>query len=117
MSVMREIPVDPAAIVAAVVMGEPVRSMFDGSQRADRDGVPQWEVEVTIAVAGAGASTERIKVAASSAPRLAIGQPVTVVGLKARSWEINGRHGVSFSAQEIRPITAGPAAAPAAAKN
>ncbi|ONH29130.1 hypothetical protein [Pseudofrankia asymbiotica] len=108
---MREIPVDPAAIVAAVVMGEPEASMYQGEHRANRDGVPLWEVQVTVAVAGSGASTLRVKVAAASAPRLTLGQPVSVVGLKALAWEMGSRHGLAFSAAEIRPV-----GAPAAGK-
>jgi hypothetical protein len=107
---MREIPVDPAQIVAAVVMGEPSAATFQGEQQVNQDGLPVWKVEITVAIADSGASTVPVKIAGRAAPRLSLGQPVTFVGLRARVWEMDRRHGVSYSAREIRPVgTPGPA--------
>jgi hypothetical protein len=113
---MREIPVDSAQIVAAVVMVQPTAAVFQGEQRTDRDGLPLWEVQVTVAIEGAGASTLPVKIAAQSAPRLTVGQAVTFVGLRARVWEMDRRHGVSYSAREIRPLGTPSAAMPPAGK-
>jgi len=47
---MRSIPVDPTAILTAIVMSEPVAAIFDGTQRKSREGEALWEVDVTVAV-------------------------------------------------------------------
>ncbi|MBL7495092.1 hypothetical protein I6A84_30825 [Frankia sp. CNm7] len=109
---MRFIPVDPAAIVVAVVMGEPEAPLFNGEPRKTREGVPLHDVQVTVAVQGAGASTIKVRVA-GEAPTVQLGQPVTLVGLRAQMWEMEDRHGVLWVASEIRP--AGVPTPPAAA--
>jgi len=38
-------------------------------------------------------------------PPLTAGTPVEVTGLTVRPWEMNGKHGLSFQAEAIRPIS------------
>jgi hypothetical protein len=106
---MNVIPVDPSALISAVVMSDPGPALFDGKQRTNRDDVPLWDLDVTVAVKGAGASVVRLRIAAASAPAVRMGQPVSLVGLRARVWEMNGRHGVSWSAESITPAGLPPA--------
>jgi hypothetical protein len=103
---MNVIPVDMSQVLAAVVMSGAVPAMYDGKQRANLDGIPLWECDVTLAVAGGGASVLRLRIAAAAAPPVSIGLPVKLGGLRARVWEMDGRdgvarHGVSWSAETI----------------
>ena len=107
---MNVIPVDMTQVVSAVVMSEPRQSVFDGETRQNRDGVPVWEFDLAVAVAGVGGSVIRLKIATATAPAVALGQPVTVTGLRARVWEMEprpgapARHGVAWSADAVVPV-------------
>jgi hypothetical protein len=112
------IPVDLSQVLAAVVMSTPVASMYDGAHRKTVDDVPLWECDVTVAVEVGGASVLRLRIAGPAAPSVKIGQAVTLVGLRARVWELEGRdgvtrHGVSWSADAITPAGPPSAAGPA----
>jgi hypothetical protein len=105
---MRNIPVDVAALAAVTAMSEAVPyADLDGAQKANRDGVPLWEVQVAVVVGGA-ASVIRVKVAGSEPPKLRAGMPVALSGLSAMTWEIGDRHGLSFTAAAVRPLPSSP---------
>ncbi|WP_045880005.1 hypothetical protein [Pseudofrankia sp. DC12] len=107
---MNVIPVDMSKVISAVVMSDPVPSLYDGKQRTNFDGVPLWDLDVTVAVSGAGASVLKLRVALASAPKVEMCQPVTLSGLRARVWEMNGRHGVAWSVETVAPLGATPPA-------
>jgi hypothetical protein len=75
------------------------RNDGDGRQKADRDtGELLYGTEL-VAMDASGA--EVIKVTTGGAPKVAVGQFVTVVGLIASPWSMEGRSGVAFRAQSI----------------
>ena len=93
-----------------VVSREPLAKLdMDGRQKADRDtGELLFTTEV-VAMDDSGA--EVIKVTTGGAPRVSKRHAVSVVGLVATPWNMDGRGGVAFRADSITPLTA---AAPAA---
>jgi hypothetical protein len=107
---MRSIPVDPTAILTAIVMSEPVAALFDGAQRKTREDVALWEVDVTVAVRGTGASVLRVRIPSVAAPRVEVGQPVRLVNLRALVWEMGDRHGVAWSVDSLAPAGLPPTA-------
>ncbi|MGH3710333.1 MAG: hypothetical protein ACRDRQ_19995 [Pseudonocardiaceae bacterium] len=79
----------------------------DGRQKTDREtGAPLHMTEL-VAMDQTGA--EVIKVTTAGEPQVAKRQIVTVVKLVATPWNIDGRGGVAFRADAIRPIPATPA--------
>jgi hypothetical protein len=116
---MKAIPVDVAALSVSTALGRPVPLLdLDGAQRANRDGVPLMVVEVAVVPRGGVASVIKVKIAGKVDPGVAENVPVVLSGLVATSWDMNGRHGVVFSAESIRPKTGptqpGPGTRPAA---
>jgi hypothetical protein len=84
----------------------------DGRQKADRDsGAPLYVTEL-VAMDDTGA--EVIKVTTAGQPRVTTRQLVTVVGLVATPWNIDGRGGVAFRAESITPVPIDASSAPAA---
>ena len=83
----------------------------DGRQKADRDtGEPLFTTEL-VAMGHSGA--EVFKVTTAGAPPVAKRQAVTVRGLVANPWNVDGRGGVAFRARSITPLSA-PASGPSA---
>ncbi|MET8704218.1 hypothetical protein ABZW10_36010 [Kitasatospora sp. NPDC004723] len=73
-----------------------------GEVKADRDGVPVWTVGV--AVRPEGRRTALIEVAVSGEPTgVMVGQVVSLEGLEAFWWEMNGRAGLSYRADSVVP--------------
>jgi len=99
-----------------VVSREPLAKLdMDGRQKADRDTGELLFTTELVAMDDSGA--EVIKVTTGGAPRVAKRQAVTVLGLVATPWNMDGRGGVAFRADSIAPVAAGtPAAAAAGAK-
>lgn len=83
------------------------RTDREGTQRKNRDDVPQWEVEVLHRPAKEGSDAEviKIKIAAEKAPEVRPMTPVSFPGLQAFFWEMNGRSGISLSADEVKPLS------------
>ena len=77
------------------------RSDGDGRQKADRATGELLYATELVAMDDSGA--EVIKVTTAGAPKVAAGQFVTVVGLVATPWSMDGRSGVAFRAQSITP--------------
>ncbi|ABD12751.1 hypothetical protein CcI156_17110 [Frankia sp. CcI156] len=100
---MRAIPVNESLLENVVaVSGAMPETDLDGKQKANRDGLPVYGVQVAVTYDGT-ASVIKVKVA-GEAPRVQVGMPVTLVGLIGTQWAIGERHGISWSAQAIRPL-------------
>ena len=99
---MRTIPVDTKSITTLV--GGPIQAATspDGSQRRDKSGRPLFQVPVIIVSEVASADTVVVRVPGPVA-QVAPLTPVTFVGLVARPWSMEGRSGVSFSAEAMQP--------------
>jgi uncharacterized Zn finger protein len=91
--------------VEFVVSREPEpKNDEDGRQKADRRTGELLYVTELVAMDDAGA--EVIKVTTGGQPRVAKRQVVTVTGLLAVPWVIEGRGGVTFRAESIMPAGA-----------
>jgi hypothetical protein len=75
------------------------RNDGDGRQKADRDTGELLYATELVAMDASGA--EVIKVTTAGTPKVTAGQFVTVVGLIASPWSMEGRSGVAFRAQSI----------------
>ncbi|GAB2905573.1 hypothetical protein GCM10022245_46650 [Streptomyces mayteni] len=112
---MRTKPIDERRMGLAVCVGDPEpRTTPEGVQRRDRDGRPQWQVQVAVR----NSEERRAEVLEIVLPvepaGLAVGVPVRLVDLWATDWEMEGRTGTSWRAASVVPV-APPAEAPAAA--
>jgi hypothetical protein len=111
---MHSIPVDLSAVLATVAMSAAVPVLDEAKQpKANRDGEPLFTVQVAVTLADGSASVLPVKVAGTP-PVVHPGMAVELSGLAARSWEIGGRHGVSWSAASIRPARSPLPSAPSA---
>jgi hypothetical protein len=91
--------------VEFVVSREPLAKQDqDGRQKADRETGELLYVTELVAMDDAGA--EVLKVTTAGEPKVAKRQPVTVRGLVANPWNVDGRGGVAFRADLIAPLTA-----------
>jgi hypothetical protein len=80
---------------------------MEGRQRADKaTGELLWGLDVVALGGEDGAEVWHVRVAGE--PKgISTGQPVKVQGLTAMTWEIDGRHGISFRVRRVE--AAGPA--------
>lgn len=112
---MRSFPVDMNRLTNVVAVSEASPDVdLDGKPKANRDGEPLHVVQVAVTFDGA-VSLVKVKVA-GEAPKVAVGAPVTLLGLVGLQWQMAGRHGIAWSAQAIRPaasVTVPPASPPA----
>ncbi len=81
---------------------------MEGRQRADKaSGELLWGLDLVALGGDDGAEVWPVRIAGE--PKgISTGQPVRVEGLTALTWEIDGRHGVSFRVRDLQ--SAGPAA-------
>ena len=111
---MQNLPIDTDRLsVPVVVMAPELKTDPEtGEVKNDRDGNPVWRVGVAVAMLGRR-KADVIDVSTPVKPEgVAIGTPVRLVNLVARTWDMNGRFGVSFSADGVTP-----AVSPAASLN
>jgi hypothetical protein len=111
-----KLPIDTSNTMIVAGTVEPVIDFDTKRQRADQNGEPLWSVEL-VSFCEDGTQVWSARVAGE--PRgLAPGQPVRVRELVAHTWEMEGRHGISFRAASVEPASGSagkPSAAPAAA--
>ena len=80
---------------------EPRRDYGKTEQKVDRDGRPQWVVDVLAQDSERG---EVIRVTVTGdQPRVTTGQSVRFEGLEAIPWSNNGKSGVAYRAASIQP--------------
>jgi len=111
-----KLPIDTSNTMIVAGTVEPVIDFDTKRQRADQNGEPLWSVElVSFCEDGTQVWSTRV---VGAAPGFLPGQPVKVRGLVAQTWEMEGRHGISFRAASVEPASGSAgksSAAPAAA--
>jgi hypothetical protein len=77
---------------------------MEGRQRSDKaTGEPLWGLDLVALGGEDGAEVWPVRIAGE--PKgISTGQPLRVEGLSASTWEIDGRHGISF---RVRRLAAG----------
>jgi hypothetical protein len=81
---------------------QPVKDYGTGGQKADENGEPLFSVGV-LAMANGEAELISVKVAGKIAPGVVPGSSLTIVGLVAGHWSIDGKSGLAFRASRIEP--------------
>lgn len=115
---MNRIPVDVSRLtgLVAVTDPEPKVNLETGEPRTDRDGRTIHLVSVALRVADGGRKAVVIEIATTEEPKgVTLGTPVRLVGLDAVPWEMAERHGMSYKAAAVLPVTATSTAAAATA--
>jgi hypothetical protein len=104
---MQSIPVDTArlGVLRCAIAPEAKLSNPETQEvKRDRDGNPVYTVAVTVRQDRRRISV--IEIAVSGAPKgIEEGQIVKVTGLTAFVWSMGERHGVSFRAEAVTPVT------------
>lgn len=100
---MKSIPVDTRSITTLV--GGAIQPAVgpDGAQRRDKSGRPLFQVPVVVVSESASADTFTVRLPGPVVQVQPL-TPVTFVGLVARPWTMEGRSGVSFSAEAMQPV-------------
>ena len=99
-----KLPIDTSHTMIVAGTVEPVIDFDTKRQRADQNGEPLWSVElVSFCEDGTQVWSTRV---VGEPPGLRAGQPVRVRGLVAHTWEMEGRHGISFRAGSLEPASA-----------
>jgi len=113
------LPIDTSRLQFLVVAAaEPLKKYEDGkpreawAPRVDGNGEVLWRVQLVPLGDG---EADIIRVAVPGDPALSQGEMVRVEGLTAQAWEMDGRNGMAFRAQSVRPVNARAAAAEKAA--
>jgi hypothetical protein len=100
---MKTIPVDASRLTALVGAAVEPATTPSGQQRTDRTGKPLFNVPIVVVVEGAAPDTLTVRVPGPIGQMAPLTQ-VRLVGLIARPWQMDGRAGVSFSAQAVQPV-------------
>jgi hypothetical protein len=89
--------------LVAMAAPEPVVDFTTGQPKADPRGRPLFTVQVAAMFDGQG---EVLAVKVAGEPTgIGAGVPVSVEGLVAQPWELDGRSGIAWRANAIRPAT------------
>jgi hypothetical protein len=93
---LRFLVVGPAELLKQYEEGKPREAW---APRTDVNGEILWRVQL---VALGDGEAEIIRVAVAGDPNVGQGEMVTVDGLTAQAWEMDGRSGMAFRCQAIR---------------
>ena len=87
-----------------IVCAGPTAHEYQGEHKTTKEGEPLYRYEVVI---WARADQERqvVKIKTAQREELPLGAPVSFEGLSGRMWQIDGRAGISLTADAIKPIT------------
>src|SRR3954453_257094 len=103
------LPIDTSRLQFLVVAAaEPLKQYEEGkpretwAPRVDTNGEVLWRVQL---VALGEGEAEIIRVAVPGDPNVAQGEMVSLDGLTAQAWEMDGRSGPAFRAQAVRSAT------------
>jgi len=102
---MRSIPVDTSTI-RFIHLGEiEAATTNEGEPRLDTNGVAMWKVPVSSIVLG-DKKPEGLVVTVASAtkPKFEQGAELHFTGLRARSWQMGGNAGTSFTAEKVEVV-------------
>jgi hypothetical protein len=104
------LPIDTSRLKFLVVAeAEPLRQYEEGkpreawAPRTDVNGEVLWRVQL---VALGDGEAEIIRVAVPGDPKVGQGEMVSVDGLTAQAWEMDGRSGMSFRCVAVRSASA-----------
>ncbi|WP_406343606.1 hypothetical protein [Streptomyces sp. NBC_00648] len=104
---MQSIPVDTTrlgVLRCAIAPEKKISNSETGEVKRDRDGNPIYTVAVTVRQDARRISV--IEIAVTGEPRgIEEGMTVKVTGLVAFAWSMGERHGISFRADAITPVT------------
>ncbi|WP_225850925.1 hypothetical protein [Streptomyces sp. HPF1205] len=105
---MATLPIDTAkftGIICAVAPAPRVANRETGQLRVDREtGKTMYQVGLCLM---SGTAAEVVNVSVAGEPSgVQVGIPVQVRNLVAMPWENEGRHGIAFRADEIKPLSA-----------
>lgn len=105
---MQTIPVDHTRIGSLVVVSVGPDMDRENKPRANRDGEPIWKLEVLHRPEQTGdfaprAGVEVVKVTGGPEPDVQPMEEVEFIGLTARHWSMEGRSGISLSADDVKP--------------
>lgn len=101
---MKTIPVDTKSITMLVGGVIQAATSPDGSPKRDKSGRPLFQVPIVVVSEAANADTFVVRVPGPIA-QVAPLMPVNFHGLVARPWSMEGRSGVSFSAESMQPVS------------
>lgn len=74
-------------------------------QKTSMDGTPQWTVQALVQTEAGKPETVEVTIASDVEPRLTPLSPVEFVNLTGSPWLNNGRAGVAFRADSVKPKT------------
>lgn len=77
-----------------------------GQQRRNRDGMPMWTTVVEAYDPQKETSDQLNVTTAGEAPKVTRKQAVVLEGFEAIPWNTNGKNGVAYRAESIRPMPA-----------
>ncbi|MGW4030930.1 SCO3933 family regulatory protein [Streptomyces sp. NPDC004838] len=105
---MATLPIDTAkftGMICAVAPSPRVANRETGQLKIDREtGKTMYQVGLCLM---SGATAEVVNVSVPGEPTgVQLGMPVQVRNLVAMPWENDGRHGIAFRAEEIKPLSA-----------
>lgn len=102
------LPIDTSRLQFLVVApAEQLRKFEEGrpreewGPRTDANGEILWRVQL---VALGDGEADIIRVSVAGDPKLSQGEMCRVEGMTAQAWEMDGRSGMAFRAQTIRPV-------------
>ncbi len=75
----------------------------NSKQKFTKDGAPMWQTEVQAFNPTTGATILTVTTAGIK-PTVISGEAVTPVGLEAIPWNQNGKNGVVYRAEELKPV-------------
>ncbi|MGW6456574.1 SCO3933 family regulatory protein [Streptomyces sp. NPDC055078] len=105
---MAALPIDTAkftGIICAVAPSPRVANRETGQLKIDREsGKTMFQVGLCLM---SGTTAEVVNVSVPGEPSgVQLGMPLQVRNLIAMPWENDGRHGIAFRAEEIKPLAA-----------
>ena len=105
------LPIDTGSVTLVAGKVEAVMDFETKRPKADPNGEPIYSIDL-VALGPDGAQIWPVKV--SGEPKgVVVGQPVRVSELVAVPWSMEDRHGISFRASHIAPISPAPVKAAA----
>jgi len=100
---MRTLPIDTSKMTVLVGGAIAAATSDDGTPRRDRNGAVLFNIPAVVLIEGGNAETLTVRVP-GPVPQLAPMTPVRLLNLVARPWSMEGRSGVSFSADALQPV-------------
>lgn len=98
-----KLPIDTGRMrFFCVKAAEPVLDFQTKRPRATRDGEPMYEVQLVGLSDDGESGLFTVRLIGEQPPKVAEGSPVTIAGLVAVPWEIDGRSGISYRGERLQ---------------